>query len=274
MSVDLFYVLECEADGCLVEFFLNDLPVCRRGDAETGVFYAVPNNELLQPGANDITLVVRPGPCPSQALTGPGGVRERTVVPPGARAQAVLKLYPRGAIIGGPDGFERGRVAWVAPDGPAFFPQVASTTVEFEPPFGPWAWLDLPRLTLDDATRASATAFLTDLREALAATYVERYVDVCRQHRFPDLEAAHYLPEGDRAAEAEKLLPDFIDEEFVFEPIESQELDFRVVGKGRLLQLVDARWQPALRQVPDDKGQGASFPLIVGKSGDEWEVVR
>src|SRR4051812_3796246 len=100
-----FYILECKAEGCEAEFFLNGVPVLTRGAPRWGAFTGVPVNPLVVDGENSLEVVVRPGDVPSESRTGPFGPKQ--LVPcKDEFVQAKLVRYPIGAVVGGPDGFE------------------------------------------------------------------------------------------------------------------------------------------------------------------------
>ena len=66
MPPQTFYVFECLARGCVAEFYLNDIPIIRRGSG-VGLEYGGQVNQYLVDGTNELTIVVNPGPVPGEA---------------------------------------------------------------------------------------------------------------------------------------------------------------------------------------------------------------
>ena len=95
-----YYVLECSARECVAEFYLNDIPVVRRGP-DLGLHFAGQSNQYLVDGRNELSVLVEPGPTPGEAISGKGGARSRREAA-GAAVSAALCKYPPGATVGGP----------------------------------------------------------------------------------------------------------------------------------------------------------------------------
>ena len=139
-SKNLFYILEVTADHCVAEFYINDFPIVRRGGA-CGYYYGGPVNEYLIKGLNTLSVIIEPGDRPGSAMAGDNGGRRRAVPEKEAAVSMKLSRYPKGAIVGGPDGEALIASAWQADEGrPMMLPQVRSVQVELDPPFGPWPW--------------------------------------------------------------------------------------------------------------------------------------
>lgn len=271
---ELFYVLECTADNCIAEFFVNDFPIAVRGKS-FGHFHGAPANEYIINGVNEITMVLYPGDRPAKSLAGIETERKRVVPLDDAKASVRVCTYPKGAIVGGPDAKELLLMEWKAePDKPVTVPCVRSATVDIIHPLGPWVWEGLPSLAWNDETESDVRSVLEELHMAFSGAMLEPFIEKCR-HRFIEIDQAHYFPEGSRAERASELLPEKLeDPEWAMEPIESKKPDFRLCAKGRLVQAISEDWQACLRSVPDEGGLQIFFSMILGLIEDKWQIIR
>jgi hypothetical protein len=65
-----FFLIEAQVKGCVAEFYLNGfaLTVCSE---DKGLELVQPVNQYIIDGENELAFVVKPGPIPSQAESGP-----------------------------------------------------------------------------------------------------------------------------------------------------------------------------------------------------------
>lgn len=273
--IDTFYVVELSATSCDAEAWLNDVPVYRRGGAN-GTFAGGPFNELVRDGRNELTLVVGPGPTPGSSLLGEWARRTRRPPPEGARAEAVLARYPRGASVGGPDRVVLARAAWEArADGqPTFFPRAVGAVAEVGTGFGAWAWESAPVLTAGRALDDEVEALLHELRGLLLTAdwwaVAERF-----RLRGDDVTRAFALAPGEKTAELARVLDsESVKPGWALAPVERGAFDLRLCGDGRLVECVDREGLPLLRCAPDAKGEYVSFPLLLARVGGALTVVR
>jgi hypothetical protein len=271
---DMFYVIECTAENCIAEFYVNDIPIARRGK-ECGHFIGAPSNEYILKGTNEIAFVVNPGDTPGNALLGKEGTRDRYLPEKDAVVSATLARYPRGAVVGGPDREALASLEWTEDENAyTVFPMVRSVQVELSPPFGPWPWEQLPLIALDDTVTGEVMDFIKEMHLALAAGYSEPFIEKCGP-RFTDIEQAHFLAPGNREAEAKRLFSYVMDEPgWAMVPLDQVEPDLRLCGRDRMVQLIAKDWRPILRQQPDEKGRGVTFSMMVSKIDNEWQIVR
>lgn len=273
--IDTFYVVELSATGCDAEAWLNDVPVHRRGEGH-GTFGGGPFNELMLDGRNELTLVVGPGPTPGSSLLGEGGKRTRRPPPEGARAEAVLARYPRGASVGGPDRVVLARAAWEARDDgqPAFFPRAVGAVAVVERAFGPWAWESAPLLTAGRALDDEAEALLHELRGLLLTADWWALAERVKL-RSAEVERAYALAPGEKADELTRVLDsESAKPGWALAEVERARFDLRVCADGRMVECVDREGLPLLRCAPDAKGEYVSFPLLLARVGGALTVVR
>ncbi|RMG17054.1 MAG: hypothetical protein D6731_04770 [Planctomycetota bacterium] len=269
--VGRFHVVECEASGCLAEFFLNDVPLIRCGRGRGGN-YAAPHHPLLRAGTNELTIVVEPGPTPGEALVGEGRARRWHVFEEEALARLSLARYPRGAVVGGPDRELVAEVVWRANPGRRRVPLVAGRTFEREEPGGAaWAWERCERIADLAGARQEVATLLGEWREALASGQLEPYLEA-NEPRFADLEAAYGHPPGTKAAQLKSAnAQDRQTNGWRLEPL--GQLDLRRCGGGRLLECVRPDGLPALREAKDEEGRFGSYPALVGRLEGRWRIV-
>ena len=274
-SDDIFYVLECTVQNCKAEFYVNDFPIERRGQ-DWGYFYGAPVNEYILKGQNTISVVINPGPSPGRALSGTDSGRQRSM--PHLEANVSLKLgtYPRGAVVGGPDCRDLVSIEWKpGKERSHFFPLVFSAAVDIDPPFGPWAWQQFPRVELDDATRQEIDTFIKEIHTAFAGAMPEPFIDAA-QPRFSDGEQSNFLPAGERQGQAETMLPKIMGRlSWGMQPLDGIEPDLRLCAEGKMGELIAKDWQPVLRSIPEEESEAVYyFAMMVSKVDGEWQVIR
>ncbi len=270
----VFYVLECSAEGCVAEFYLNDIPVVRRGP-DIGKHYAGQSNQYLVGGLNEISMLVNPGPSPSLAIPGPGGARTRFGAP-GARASAALCRYPFGATVGGPSRKELAKVEWSAGEagGPIVFPKVATVRTDLGSMPGPWEWQSSERIALDSEARAGIGALLADLRVSLEAGDPEPFISASSS-RLAELALAYEQPPGRKERIIRKALDDDSSQGWWgMQALDPKKFDFRLCGRNCLVEAICGDWDPALREKPDPQKGVGMYGMMLGRSAGRWKILR
>ena len=268
--MEYFDVLECRVKGCEADFYLNDVPVFRRSE-EAGAFAAGQFHELLVAGRNELAIVVQPGKSPSAALS--GGRAERRVTGLEATAEAKVVRYPHGAMIGGDEGVVLGAIRWESAEhrNPIVFPLVRSSAFERESSEAPWSWEQGAGLTVDEATTAKALGFVKELRFSLGLGKPDVFVSAASP-RIADLARAYgHSPEEKREESVQWVIGE--SPGWFFEPLKPAELDLRLCGRNRMVELVRKDGDPFLRCMPSADGGQTSFPLYLGNLKGEWLVV-
>lgn len=268
-----FYVFECEVDNCAAEFYFNDIPLTLRGK-KIGRFYNGQSNQYVVEGENEIAAVINPGPTPSQAITGENGER-RAAAARDARVFARLALYPFGAVAGGPDGKELLSLEWTASkDEPIVFPRVVSASADIGYTGGRWLWQDAPRVELDDANLEDIEAFLRALHISLMAGSPDVLIETS-QIRIAETEYAYQLTPGEKESLIRRVTA--VDSQqpwWGMQPLIPELFDFRLCGRGRLVECIGKDWAPLLKENPDDEGGQGMYSMIVAMIDDEWTIVR
>jgi len=271
--VNDFYVLECSVEECVAEFYLNDIPVVRRGPA-LGQHYAGQSNHLLVDGYNELSILIEPGPTPGEAIVGEGGSRVRRPLP-GARAVAHLCQYPPGATVGGPSRKEVMAIAWEAQgDEPMVLPRVATVRIDLGPLFGRWIWQDAPALSLNDQALAEVHETLASLHRSLEAGDPEPFIALSKT-RLRELQRAYGTPPGAKERIIRKVMDDDSSQPWWgLQPLSGHHGGWRLCGRNGLVEILADDWRPALRENPDDSGGVGFYDLMLGRSEGTWEIVR
>ncbi len=270
----LFYVLECKVEHCTAEFYLNDIPVIRRGP-DIGDAFGGPVNHLLVDGVNCLEMVIEPGPTPAEALKGVPDSRRPEAPPENARAQAALTTYPKGAVVEGPDREELVSMEWQAEEGtPCFFPRVCATTYDLGPVYGRWQWQDAERITLDDATLRDASDFVIGLHGSMAIGDFEPYIQSGRT-RNAEFDRIYEKAPGATAGQFRNMRADCIDDPYWgMAQLSSDTFSLRLCAHDRLVECISNAWQPVLEELPDQEESIMRYPMMIGKIDGEWQILR
>ncbi len=269
----IFYVFECVVEGCDAEFYLNDIPVIRRGP-DLGTFFGGQSNQYVVDGENEIGIVVNPGPTPAKAMTGEAGRRQRTQAD-GAKAMARLVRYPFGAVVGGPSGEILMHCDWQAPaEGTSYvFPRAVSATTDLGEMFGSWHWQGADRIDLDEDVRGELGVFLEELRANLAAGDPEPFIELSRP-RLKDLARAYSLPPGQKERQIRDVTElDARQPWWGMQPLDPETFAFRLCARGRLVELIGRDWEPVLKENPDEDGSLGQYGMLVGRLDGEWAIL-
>lgn len=269
-----YYVFECAVDNCDAEFYLNDIPVVLR-KKDGGRLFGGQVNELVVDSVNEIGAVINPGIEPGTAITGIGGKRDRFAAED-AKLFAALSIYPKGAVVGGPDRKELLRIEWEADsDGlPEVFPKVVSVSQDLGPLFGEWAWESAPRITLDDDTVKEIEEFLTALQASLAEGDPELFIEESAI-RLEEIEKAFELKAGAKAEHVRKVtLRDAAEPWWGMQPLDPGKFDLRLCACDRMVECVGRDFQPLLKENPDEDGGVGFYDMLLSKIDGQWQIVR
>ena len=277
---ETFYVLECEVSGTTAEFFVNDIPLTRRGMG-IGHYLGAPINQYLVDGVNQLKLVIEPGPIPSESESGRKG--KKTVWTPGEeKVWAKIKKYPRGAVVGGPDGRLLLEAEWPIRDSrqnrddfqPQEYPLAVVEERDLGEMFGPFEWQAAPQLALDDDTRGEIEDLLRELCESLAAGDPEPYIKL-QANRISETARAYNNSPREKAVRIRQVTAeDAAQSWWGFEPLDPEQFDLRLVAGQRLIQCIARDWNAIVREHEDDEGGRSYYPLMVGKLNRTWAIMR
>jgi hypothetical protein len=270
-----FYVLECRVEHCTAEFYINDIPVIRRGQT-MGTVFDGPVNHLLVNGTNEIAILLEPGPAPGTAIRGGQYGRCRKKLPENARAAVRLARYPYGAISGGPDAEPLLEAQWLSPENgdPVVLPLVVTTAEDLGPMFGTWAWESAPPLSLDMDTRVAIGNAVSEILHPLDRGDADPFV-WCGAPRSEEIEKAFDLPQGTKKAQILMgIIRDAANPWWGMEPLDPGSFDLRLCARNRLVQIMATDWRPALREKPSPSGERSYYDMMLGLLDDQWRILR
>ena len=269
----MFYVLECRAEQCTAEFYINDIPVIRRGP-DIGDAFGGPVNFFMVDGVNTLDILVHPGPTPAEAVSGPGGNRYRMVPEKGAAASAALAAYPKGAVLEGPDREEIVSVEWKAGEGACVFPTTKGVRIDLGDLYGRWKWQDAEPLDPDAGAFDEARDFVIGIHSSLAIGDFDRYVDL-GVSRSEEADRAYGKPAGATAGTLRGMKAYCADDPaWGLQMLNPDEFSFRLCGENRVVDCLSKTWKPVLEELPDMEGSVSRYPIMISRIDGEWEIVR
>jgi hypothetical protein len=264
-------VVEAKVVGCAVECYLNDIPVCEvgRGQARS---IAMPVNQYAVRGANQFTLVARPGPSPATARV----KRPELERANGASAIATISRYRENTVSGDGTGQVLATLSWagVAGNEPEPFPAEVSATAEVAMGLGPWTWQNAEVLTLDDETVGAVANLIELIRGGLAAGDTSAFLDLGTTALREIARAYQDSPD-----QGVNTLRAVVDDgrsavHWKFPPVPRDLWYLRLVAGGRMIECIAKDWEPIVRSITDGEDNSFSMPLMVGRSGGRWMVLR
>jgi len=100
-----FFVAECYATGCRVEFYINNIPIASRC-LDGSPFWGGPVNQYIKPGKNIISVKIESDSKSSN--------QNYTLKKPISGEAVYMKIstYPKSEMIGGGNGKELARIEW------------------------------------------------------------------------------------------------------------------------------------------------------------------
>lgn len=268
-----FYVIECKSSGVNAEFYLNDIPIIRRGP-ELGMKYGGPCNQYLIDGVNELSVIIVPGEIPSETLHSKAG-RQRIKFEEEASVKAELSIYPFGSVMGGPSKKVLMSVDWkLEKEKWMVFQKVISARMDLGKLFGEWEWQKAPRIELNEDTLKEIHKFIKDLHMSLAAGDPELLLEF-GEPRLKDIEKAFDLVPGEKEELIRKVTLDDAEQDWWgMEDINPDNYDLRLCAEDRMVEIVNKEWKPILQESPDPEGGVGSYSMTISKLDGKWKIVR
>ena len=268
-----FYVMECKASGINAEFYLNDIPIIRRGP-ELGMKYGGPCNQYLIDGINELSAIIVPGKAPSETLYSKTG-RQRIKLEEDASVKAELSIYPFGAVMGGPSKKVLMSVDWkLDKDQKMVFQKVISARADLGKLFGEWEWQKAPRIELNEDTIKEIHKFIENLHMSLAAGDPDLFLEF-GEMRLKDIEKAFDLVPGEKEELIRKVTLDDAEQDWWgMEDINPDDYDLRLCAQDKMVEVINKDWKPILQESPDLEGGVGTYSMTISKLDDKWKIVR
>ena len=273
MSRDTVVMAQLEVEGCVAELYVNGVPTSRLVP-EPGRLPVenVAVEQLLVPGDNVLELLVEPGGRPSEARTRQVEQRFRPM-----RATGRLVRFREGDDTAPGDGETLLEVAFKWSDASVdrrILPTSSAQSVALGAAHGRWAWQDAPELVMDDALVAEACALLDRVDLAVRTANADRLYALSEAqlrdvlHAYPTLSSVFLRDDLASMLQHYQKGPDPV---VARDPAKH---DFRLVGGGRLLQLVEEDWTPSFKlRDPVDRSE-IGYPMFLARLGPELRIVR
>jgi hypothetical protein len=270
-----------DVSDCRAELYVNGFPVARRGPSGV-INAAVPVQQFLVPGTNELELLVEPGRTPSQARS-----EERRLKREGAHASARLMRFRDGAMATKDNGEILCEVLWRSAQGgahdpdepalladPARFPKSRVGRCDLGPLAGRWSWQDAPPLDPGPALFAEARGVLDAVVRAFEAGSVD---DFRKLVKVPGEEIRRAYPVWTEAMVREghaRFISFYGKEGKPFLPRSPARHDFRLVAGGRVLECIDDDYQTSLKLRAPESGEAVPYALFLARIDGSLAIVR
>lgn len=237
--MDRLMVLRLEAAGCEAEAWLNGVPLARVGGMQSVAL--LPVHEYTLVGANQLGLVVQPGPVGSSPAPEPQ-------LADGQVWASLRLLLPRiGSVAHPASARSLAQIDW-APAADVLYetPLSLQQQVLLPTSFPRWRWLDAPVLSDVAALRPLVAAFLLEIALGLARGNPEPFIQAVRL-RLEEQASAYQRSLADDVVRLRAHLLQLHGQGFKPVLPAPARLLLRPVAGGRLLDCLDTDGQPALR---------------------------
>ncbi len=275
-SKDSVLHAQLEVQGCTAELYLNDIPLMRL-DAKKNVFETRAVEEYLVPGVNWLEVLVMPGRTPSVARS-----ERRSLTVSGAKAKARLVRFEEGEWTNNP-GKELGAVSYdsdatplpgAPPEVDKDWPRSRAVQIEMGSGNGRWGWQDAPELSMTPELVAEAKAVVDDVAAAMRTGNGD-WLWQLQELQVKDALGAY--PAWSEASMKSNMLDGVKDYSALPDCVlatDPEELDFRLVGGGRLIECVNKDWLPTLRLRGPKTGMPVPFEMMLARIDGKLRVVR
>ncbi len=264
--MDRLLVLRLEAVGCVAEAWLNGVPLARVGPEMPVI--TLPVHEFTQAGANELELVVQPGP-PGEAAQAEPQLSD------GKAAASLRLLLPRVAGVAHPSSARcLAQLDWAPPADEVYdSPASQHKSVELPIAFPRWRWLDAPLIADAPTLKKDIAAFLLEIALGLARGNPEPLVQASRL-RLEELALAYQRNLADDVARLRQQVQQL----HAAQPLKpalpaAGKLLLRPVAGGRLVECL-APDGSALLQSAVAGGGSVSWPLRLAAVEGRFYVLR
>ena len=267
-----FFLIEAQVKGCAAEFYLNGFPLTLCSE-EKGQELVQPVNQYVIDGENELAFIVKPGPIPSQAESGPpeGKTEAEAYVTGGESVMVRLCKYPYGAVSGGEERQILQELTWPLEihEETHEYPLRMSVRFPLKTGTGKWLWEELPEIELDEKAVEEIGAFLEGLRKSIADKDPEPFL-AAGAPRFDELAKAYEDPPYKKR----NIFRRTVDEVDGMGEVDPETFDLRLVAGGRLVECVGKDWDPILRGAPDKDGNEDHYDMFIGRDAGGWKMYR
>jgi len=258
---------EMRLSNCSAELYINDIPI-KKSDTP---FISIPVHEYLVDGENTVALVIEPGRTPAQAR-----IIGTEKDPEGMVATMRLAKYPVGEFTEDESAQVLVSRTWNGKSGEdKTFPKLLIEKIDLGKNFGRWAWQDAKKLKLNDTMIKKIIEVVKIVHNAYALGKGEPIVQLC--HTFTEEVSRAYPSQSPDESDAEfiNLLKEYrSNDDWVIEPLDSKQFDFRLCADTRLIEIIDKNWLPTVRSKPMKDGRPISFHMFLGIFDEKLQILR
>jgi hypothetical protein len=259
-------VLRLEAVGCSAEAVLNGVPLARAGGAQRVA--SLPVHEFTRVDANQIELVINPGPPGAPVVAEPR-------IADGAAWASLRLLLPRVGSAADPASARTlAQLDWALPADQVYdAPATLRQAVDLKIVFPRWRWLDAPVIADSPTLKADVAAYLLDIAVGLAKGNPEPLIQASRL-RLEEFALAYQRNLTDDVARLRSHLQQL----HAAQPLKpalptAAKLLLRPVAGGRLLECLAPDGTALLRSAVAGGGH-ISWPLRLAAVDGRFYVLR
>jgi hypothetical protein len=274
INKDYMLHLDLYVKDCSAEFYINDIPI-RHMNSKQENTHSLVIHHLLKDDVNTFEAIVWPGDTPSKA-------RSKSLIVEAEQRKGTSKVcmqlvrYPVGAFAGDTEAGEiLMQLNWEFDEhkhGIDPYPVVPKAEYDIGNLFGIWNWQQCSKINLtDEATLINRVVehiyqeFSNGNGDAIARLATPYLVDMGKA-----------LPAYGTAGFTDDMINDINynkEQNIKIDDFDLNNLDVRLCGNDRLVQLIDHNWEPTVRTTVDEDGESYELPIFLGKLQNQWFIV-
>jgi hypothetical protein len=224
------------------------------------------------PGTNVLEVLIEPGPSPTRARSEFHELAFRPMEAIGRLIrfeEGAPGLAEHGRILG------ETRFSWSSPHPERrMFPLDVSTQIELGQAHGRWGWQDAVPLTLNEALVDEACALLDQVEMLIRHTHADGLWRLT-ELQLADVQRAYpTVTESFLRADLKSLMTHYQGAPDPVMARDRQQHDFRLVGGGRLLELLDRDFSTSFKLRDPGDGSAVPYRIMLARIGSALRIVR
>ena len=274
ININSMIHLDCEVTGCVVEFYLNDIPI-KLLDSNIQNFSSKVAHTFIRQGVNKLKVIVFPNKSPSIASN---KYESDIEISDAMKVVANVVEYPVNAVPGTPNS---GRLLGslvlshekVAHTSSKSLPLISEESFNINSlPFPNWHWCQAEKINFEREAHL-INLFVKKLHRYFGNGDGKAVAELAL---LQIADAGVAIPARGRKGMYEDLV-DSINQvkenNEVAAPILDEETDFRICADGRLVQLINKDWRATIRTEEDATGYSYPYFCFIGKIESEFKIL-
>lgn len=261
------FIVHLNCSGCNADAWLNGIPVTRV-ESQGYLLDSRPVHEYLLPGANRVVLQVDAIPTPPDG----GAADKKNEAAPGIWATLQIKQGPKGVLPDDPEVRTLASLKWQPG---VNTPLMLETSVAMPQSWPRWSWLDGASMTLSDGISSGVLALLESIAEGMRRSDLTPYLNAA-ELKFAELARAYDLSERqtrDNFIEQFRRLSE--KPNFEIAPVARENAALRLCADGKVIDCIDASFEPLLRAVKRPDGViPVRYPIKLAMIGQQLKIIR